>query len=123
MDICSPPGSSGLASLVTSSPFYSAFTSLEPELSTVRLRSGETLFSEGEAGDALYVVVFGRLRALRGTEDGRQVLGEIGRGESVGEMALLTGEPRSATVHAIRNTELVKLSKRGFERMAEQQPQ
>ena len=51
------------------------------------------------------------------------MLGEIGRGESVGEMALLTGARRSASVAAIRDTELVKLSKESFERMVERQPQ
>ena len=90
----------------------------------MRLKAGETLFNAGDDGDALYVVAFGRLRAvLRDGAEGGQVLGEIGRGESVGEMALLTGAPRSATVVAIRDTELVKLSKESFERMVERQPQ
>jgi predicted acylesterase/phospholipase RssA/CRP-like cAMP-binding protein len=101
-----------------------ALGSLESELSYVRLKSGETLFTAGEPGDGLYVVVFGRLRALlRNGPRGDQVLGEIGRGEAVGEMALLTGEPRSATVCAIRDTALVKLSKAAFERVIERHPQ
>jgi predicted acylesterase/phospholipase RssA/CRP-like cAMP-binding protein len=117
-----------LASLAASPLFGSlpdaALTSLEPELSSVRLRSGETLFAAGEPGDALYVVVFGRLRAvLRDPAHGDQVLGEIGRGESVGEMALLTGDPRSATVCAVRDTVLIKLTKAAFERVVARQPQ
>jgi NTE family protein len=100
-----------------------ALRTLEPEFSYVTVKSGETLFSAGDPGDALYVVVFGRLRAvISDGPDGDQVLGEIGRGESVGEMGLLTGEPRSATVYAIRDTQLLKFSKAAFERLAERQP-
>lgn len=102
---------------------HPAFRSLESELTTVRLKGGETLFLAGEPGDALYVVVFGRLRALlTGGPWGDRVLGEIGRGESVGEMALLTGEPRSATVVAVRDTELVKLSSDAFQRLVQRDP-
>ncbi len=101
----------------------SVLRSLTPELSTVRLNGGDTLFAEGDPGVALYVVVFGRLRAVQRDVAGSQrVLGEIGRGESVGEMALLTGEPRSATVTAIRDTELVKLTKTAFEQLVEREP-
>lgn len=100
-----------------------ALGSLESELSLVTLRSGETLFTEGEPGDALYVVVFGRLRALiRHGRHEDKVLGEIGRGEAVGEMALLTGEPRSATVRAVRDTALIKLSKAAFDSLIERHP-
>lgn len=117
-----------LTSIATSPMFGSladpALRGLESELSYVSLKSGETLFAAGDPGDALYVVVFGRLRALLGKGPrGDQILGEIGRGEAVGEMALLTGEPRSATVCAIRDTQLMKLSKAGFERLVERQPQ
>ena len=101
----------------------SVLRSLAPELSRVRLRGGQTLFAQGEPGDALYVVVFGRLRAEQREASGQgRVLGEIGRGESVGEMALLTGEPRSATVSAIRDTELVMLTKTAFEQLVEREP-
>lgn len=96
---------------------------LAAELTRVRLAAGEVLFRAGGPGDALYLVVYGRLRAL--LEDGRDeptVLGEIGRGESVGEMAVLTGDPRSATVCAIRPTELVRLDRTGFDRLVEQHP-
>jgi predicted acylesterase/phospholipase RssA/CRP-like cAMP-binding protein len=111
------------ASLIFASLADDVLRTLEPELSYVRLKSGETLFTAGEPGDALYVVVYGRLRALlRGDSDDHQVFGEIGRGESVGEMAVLTGEPRSATVYAIRDTALVRLSKASFERVIVNHP-
>jgi len=113
---------------VPSSPLFgslaaAALRSLEAEVSSVSLKSGDVLFAAGDPGDALYVVMFGRLRALRREGSGDRVLGEIGRGESVGEMALLTGEPRSATVVAIRDSQLMKLSKPAFDRLAVRDPQ
>lgn len=101
----------------------SVLPSVVRELEYVRLQGGATLFEQGAPGDALYVVVFGRLRARQRDAAGQpRLLGEIGRGESVGEMALLTGAPRSATVTAIRDTELVKLSKAAFEQLVEREP-
>ncbi|MCW5852323.1 MAG: patatin-like phospholipase family protein, partial [Anaerolineae bacterium] len=87
------------------------------------LASGETLFRQGDQGDALYIVVYGRLRVVVESEGGApRVLGEMGQGESVGEESLLTGFPRSATVYAIRDTELVRLSATSFEQVVERHP-
>ena len=68
------------------------------------LQSGELLFRQGERSDDVYFLLSGRLRAY--TEDGskRTILGEIGRGETVGELALFTEEPRSASIVALRNS-------------------
>src|SRR5881392_110015 len=96
------------------------FRELEPaalrefalEIVPVRLVGGETLMHEGDAGDAMYVVVSGRLGVVVGTAaQGEQSIAEIGRGETVGEMALLTGAPRSATVRGLRDSMLLRLSK------------
>jgi NTE family protein len=117
-----------IATVLASSPLFNsldgaALRSLESELTSLRLRGGETLCVMGEPGDSLYVVLYGRLRALVPGPNGAHVLGEVGRGESVGEMAVLTGAPRSATVCAVRDTELVQLSKVGFERLMAKHPQ
>lgn len=91
---------------------------LEPLLEWVEVAGGETLFEQGDHGDTLYFVQSGRLRAYAANDDGRPVaLGEISRGETVGEMAVFTGEPRMATVVAIRDSVLVKLTKDAFERV------
>ncbi|HXV07722.1 MAG TPA: cyclic nucleotide-binding domain-containing protein, partial [Burkholderiales bacterium] len=74
---------------------------VETRVQWVRLQSGETLFSAGDSGRDLYFIVSGRLRALG---PGGRVLNEMTRGESIGEIALLTGEPRSATVVAVRDS-------------------
>lgn len=78
------------------------------ELTTeLLLPAGGRLFGQGELGDSLYVVVSGRVRVER---DGRPVA-ELGPGECVGEMAALDFEPRSATVVAVAETELIALSR------------
>lgn len=100
-----------------------ARAALEAETQWTLLASGDTLFREGEPGDALYVLVSGRLRVLVHGPAGADVLvAEIGRGEPVGEMALLTGAPRSATVMAVRDSRLVRLSQAAFERIVERCP-
>jgi predicted acylesterase/phospholipase RssA/CRP-like cAMP-binding protein len=93
------------------------------DLDWLFLAGGETLFCAGDAGDSMYVVLSGRLRVIAKHGDGtREILREIGRGESVGELALLTGAPRSATVLAIRDTELVRVSQGAFEHVVKGHP-
>ena len=93
-----------------------ALNDLLSELDRLSLAGGETLFRTGDAGDSLYVVLSGRLRVISEHSDGTsEVLREVARGETVGELALLTGKPRSATVRAIRDTELARLSRAAFE--------
>ena len=87
------------------------------------LASGDILFREGDRGDSLYVVLHGRLRvSVSGADGADRVIREAGRGEHVGEFALLTGNPRSATVRAVRDTVLARLSRGSFLRLAEQYP-
>lgn len=89
----------------------------------LHLSGGETLFRIGEPADALYVVVTGRLRAvIDEVGAGRRVIREIGRGQNVGELALLTDEPRSASVEAIRDSQLGRLSRARFEELITSQP-
>ena len=100
-----------------------ALNSVESALETVRVPSGEILFREGDPGDCLYVLIYGRLMVTSKGESGREdVIGEIGRGEVVGEMAILSGEPRFGTALAIRDSELVKFSKDAFEQVLKASP-
>jgi len=99
-----------------------ALRRLESEVSWRRLPRGERLFRQGDPGDALFIAVSGRLRAL--TEgDPPKRLGEIARGESLGEMALLAGAPRSASVYALRDSELAAISRNTLERLVGEHPQ
>ncbi|MFI5178341.1 MAG: cyclic nucleotide-binding and patatin-like phospholipase domain-containing protein [Vicinamibacterales bacterium] len=96
---------------------------VESEVEWVRLNGGQTLFRQGDPGDSLYIVIRGRLNAVL-ESPGRppQVVSDIVRGEVVGEMAVLTGESRFATVRAVRDSALVKFSKDAFERVAASNP-
>ena len=93
-------------------------TLLEPLLEWVEIGGGELLFRQHDTGDSLYFVISGRLQAFIADALGhRQIIGEIIRGETVGEMAIFTGDPRSATIIALRDSVLVKLSKSAFEQV------
>ena len=98
---------------------------IERQGSWVTLRRGEVLFRRGDPGDAWYVVTSGRLAVVDPTVDDRadHPLAELGRGEALGELALLTGEPRSATVHALRDSELVRFSMDDFSTLLAAVPQ
>jgi lysophospholipid hydrolase len=97
-----------------------AMTALQAQLTPVTLMSGEILFKEGEPSDSLYIVISGRLRVFsRATDDqSERLVADLGHGEIVGEMGLVCGEPRSATVVAIRDTNLAKLSEAGLNQLA-----
>lgn len=80
--------------------------------------AGATVFAQGEEGDALYVVVSGALDVLAGEER----IATLGAGEVVGEMALVTGEPRSATVRAATGAELLRIARADFDRLTAASP-
>jgi CRP-like cAMP-binding protein len=73
----------------------------------VDLVIGQVLFEAGEVGDALFVVVSGSVRVMRGN----QQVARLGTGECVGEMGALDLEPRSATVVAVEPTRLIRLER------------
>jgi len=83
---------------------------------------GTTVLREGERADALHLVVRGRLRVRRTEGDRRVELAELGRGEVIGEMALLTGGERTATVTTVRDSLLAELSAEEFARLIEHRP-
>jgi len=72
----------------------------------------------------LYILISGRLQATQKNEHGTEiVLGEIGRGEMVGEIGLFTGEKRTATIRALRHSVVVRISKSAFEGIVKHYPQ
>ncbi len=95
---------------------------LEAELELVNLASGQILFRRGEQGDAMYLIIAGRLRVVLESSDTEKVLAELHPGDTFGEMAVLTSEPRSATVYAFRDTQLASLSRHGFQRLLKKYP-
>ncbi len=76
-----------------------------------RLEPGDLAVRSGETGDSMFVVAAGVLEVLVGSETSLQRANVLGAGGAFGEMALLTGEPRSATVRALCPTVLYELSR------------
>ncbi|HZU86700.1 MAG TPA: cyclic nucleotide-binding and patatin-like phospholipase domain-containing protein [Anaerolineaceae bacterium] len=96
---------------------------LQDSIEHVHLSSGDTLFKEGDEGDSMYVISSGRMQVIAQGEDQRpRVVAERGRDELVGEMALLTGVPRTATLRAMRDTELYRLPQKTFEKIVAHYP-
>ena len=87
--------------------------------STVDLEAEEVRFEAGDLGDALYVVVRGRVRVA----GDRGVLARLGPGECVGEMAALDWEPRSATVIADEPSRLVRLERNDLIDLVAEEPE
>jgi len=85
--------------------------------------SGETLLKQGDVGDCLYIVEAGRFIAQKIGSNGKPaVIGDIRRGELIGELAVFTEAPRYATVIAVRDSLLWKLSKQAFEQFVIKYP-
>ncbi|MCX7620074.1 MAG: patatin-like phospholipase family protein [Acidimicrobiales bacterium] len=91
----------------------------------VYLPAGSYLFREGDPADDLAVVWSGRLEVLRQIDPKgheQEVVGTFARGATVGELSLLTSEPRSASVRALRDTELLVVNAAVFERVMLREP-
>lgn len=92
-----------------------ALALLMQQLTWMHLPGGQPLMTQGEPGDAMYVLVSGRLRVTITDAEGRErTVREITRGQVVGEMSLFTDDPRSATLVAVRDSVLVRLGKADF---------
>lgn len=95
---------------------------LAAALDLVRISGGERLFAQGDAGDAAYLVLGGRLRIERTRGARTEMIREVGRGELVGELSLLTGAPRSAAIRAVRDSELGRMPRDRFEALLAAHP-
>lgn len=92
---------------------------IHTSLVDVRLEAGETLFQEGDEGDAVYIVVDGRLRV---ESDGLLLLTRS-RGDCVGEIALIDNEPRSADAVADTPVRLLRWERHDFQEMLAEDPE
>ncbi|WP_374075687.1 cyclic nucleotide-binding domain-containing protein [Bdellovibrio bacteriovorus] len=88
----------------------------QPQYELKQLQPGEVLFKEGDSTELAYIVKKGSLRAYCLGHDGDKVmLGEIMAGEFVGEMGHFNHDPRSATVEAITEVELIAIPNRSLD--------
>ena len=115
------------ADLLASIPLFASVDersrrTLSEAMTPMSLRSGEPLIAEGDDGDAMFVLVSGRLRAFVDDEGDERAVGDVSAGEVVGEMALISDEPRSATVRAVRDSQLLRLDRDDFMAAVDEQP-
>jgi len=91
-------------------------------LRPVKYRSGEVILIEGTPGDIMYLIEWGRVEVLSKTDGRGRVLAVLGEGDFFGEMALLTGNPRSATVRAVTDVDLLALHQSDFDELVLKYP-
>jgi len=98
--------------------------SLFGKTALVRLKPDEALFLTGDAGDGCYRVEDGLLKVTMVSRAGSErILAFLGKGAIVGELLLIDGLPRSASVVAVRAAQLSFLSRAAFEEFADKNPQ
>ena len=92
----------------------------------VRVRqfgAGEALMRQGDSGDTFYIIRRGMVDVSTNGADGKQVhIAELGHSAFFGEMALMTGEPRNATVRARTDVEVLEMSRNGFTELFKSHP-
>ncbi len=96
-----------------------ALADLAADARPFRLLAGDWLLREGDKAEDLYVVVRGRLRVVAQSGSEERTLRILGPGASIGELALLTGAPRSASVQAVRDSTLLRLPRGPFVELLE----
>lgn len=97
------------------------------ELEPVVCRGGEWLFRQGDPADCMYLLARGRLQVWMAAADGRdggdKLIAEVGPGEMIGEVGLLTGGERSAGLRAVRSSLLLKMGSAAFDRLVQRHPE
>lgn len=87
------------------------------------LREGETLFSEGDAGSSLFLLQEGTVAISKMIAGEPQLIARVRPGDVVGELSLLTGAPRSATVQATAESVLLEIRKEDLQPILERSPE
>ena len=88
-----------------------ALSDLGGDLVPCALSRGDSLFEEGDVGDTAYIVTSGEIEILKASDDRLVRIALSGPGALVGEMSMLTGEPRNASAHAATDTSLLSIPK------------
>jgi CRP/FNR family transcriptional regulator, cyclic AMP receptor protein len=89
--------------------------------SVARFDANESIVSAGDPGDAFYVILDGRAKVRRGRGRGRATA-DLGPGAYFGEMALVDGAPRSATIVADAKTACLMLTRKRFAKILRDEP-
>ena len=114
--------------LILSLPLFDAFKMdeldiLSRHMNYTEILRGDYLFSEGDKGDYMCFVVRGLLDVLKKTSNGDyRVIARLGKGNTIGEMAIIDKSPRSASVIARQPTVVIILTKKGFDILTQKYP-
>jgi CRP-like cAMP-binding protein len=90
-----------------------------------RFRKGETVFHQGDPGDALFIMASGSVKVVLPSDEGAEpaIVAILGPGEFFGELAILDGAPHSATIVALEPTETLVLHRDAFLALIDEQPE
>jgi len=83
---------------------------------------GETVIRQGERGESLFLVTRGRVEVRVASGEEESTVSTLGEGSFFGEMSLLTGDPRTATVVALEDTEVIPVPRADFRHIAAANP-
>lgn len=117
-----------LADTITNIPLFSGLSrediaKILGKLEEVNLDGGTTIFSQGDKGDSFYLIESGAVEVVLESAAGRnQVIGVLGPRDWFGEMALLSGDARTATIKAVAATTLWRLSREALDELIEKHP-
>src|SRR5512143_2029106 len=117
-----------LADIIRNIPLFSGLSredmaKIVGNLEEESVEAGRTIFSQGDKGDAFYLIHSGAVRIVLESTDGRgETIAVLGPQQCFGEMALLSAEPRSATVIAVKDTTLWKLSREAWDDLIAKHP-
>lgn len=99
------------------------FVDLVSKLSLRHFEEDTIVVKEGDPGDSMFIVVVGEVRVLtRDSHNAEVVLGNLREGDFFGEIALLTGKPRTATIITNTDTELLELTRADYENIVTRYP-
>lgn len=84
---------------------------------------GEVIASEGDAGDEMFIIISGRVSVQAGQGDASRVLAERGPGDVVGEMSIISQQPRMAGLIAAGDVRLLTIEHKQFEGILRERPE
>ena len=85
-------------------------------------KKGETVFLQGSSSDCAFIVGSGSVEILQETKEGEKIIGKLMENEIFGEMGLIDGQPRSATVRAIENSVMYVITRDNFDILVKENP-
>ncbi len=122
-----PDGARELGALLAGLPFFAPLDEvtrlqLAEQLEPMHVAAGKVVIAQDDAGDGLFLLLSGRLRVSVTADGTERVLHDLTRGAIVGEISLLSNRPRSATVRAVRDSDLLLLRVSAFDALVERTP-